>query len=141
MNWGYYTDKAERATLSAVEAERLEGSQHEIPFEVLEEFTQRRNVNGWVNESMVDLARDGIVDFLVIPLDDCAQYGWAAREQRGLRSRAMRQGLGGRVFMYSGADEVGMVLLARAVNDARGLNPARVHSLQHGARPICGSQV
>jgi hypothetical protein len=73
---------------------------------------------------MVELVDEGIIAFLVVPLDDCAQYGWAAREQRKLRKKVIRLGLSNRVFMYSGADEVGSVLLARAVNVFRGRSPA-----------------
>ncbi len=121
---GYYADKAERAALSAEEAERLESRRREVPPEVLKEFGARRDVNRRVNETMVEMVGEGIVEFLVIPLDDCAQYGWAAREQRKLRKKVIRLGLSNRVFMYSGADEVGSVLLARAVNVFRGRSPA-----------------
>lgn len=121
---GYATDKAERDTLSDEEKQKLEYARQALPPEVLADFTARRQVNRQANEAMVDLVKEGIVDFLVIPLDDCAQYGWAAREQRELRKKVIRLGLSNRVYMYSGADEVGGVLLARAVNTLHGINPA-----------------
>jgi hypothetical protein len=42
---GYLTDKAERAALSAEEADRLESRRREVPAEVIGDFTARRDVN------------------------------------------------------------------------------------------------
>ena len=121
---GAYTDQQERARLTPEEAERLRKRREEVPPEVLADFAGRRDVNRMVNEKAVALVREGIVEFLVSPLDDCAQYGWAAREQRALRSHIVEEHLSDRVFQYSGADEVGSVLLARAVNGVRGCVPS-----------------
>lgn len=121
---GYSSDKAERDTLSSQEMIVWEDSKRNVPPEVLADFTNRRQVNRRANETMLEMAKERIVDFLVIPLDDCAQYGWAAREQRQLRKKVIQLGLSNSVYMYSGADEVGSVLLARAVNNLRRRNPA-----------------
>ncbi|MEG1891317.1 MAG: DUF4127 family protein [Clostridia bacterium] len=121
---GAYTDQQAQTPLTPQESESLSQRRAEVPPEVLKDFANRREVNRAVNEAAAELVREGVLDFLVIPLDDCARYGWAASEQRALRSRIVEERLSDRVFQYSGADEVGSVLLARAVNGVRGRVPA-----------------
>lgn len=88
-----------------------------IPPEVIADFRRRRNTNNQVNLAAIDLVRKGMLDFLVIPLDDCSRYGWAPREQRLIRKRIIEYHLGTRIHVYSGADDVGTVLVARAANE------------------------
>ncbi|MEG0493596.1 MAG: DUF4127 family protein [Clostridia bacterium] len=122
--WGALKDKEARKSLTQQEQEQLQALKAKIPQEVLDDFAQRREVNNSINAEALTLAAEGVIDFLVIPLDDCAQFGWAAREQRGLRTRLVSEGLSHRVFLYAGADEVGGVLLARAANELRERTPA-----------------
>lgn len=121
---GCLTDRKERHGLTQEEDAAMAACIKAIPEEVLQEFTNRRAVNHAVNEEAVKLLEEGVVEFLVIPLDDCAAYGWAAREQRRLRMRIAQRRLSNKVYLYSGADEVGSILLARALNEARNENPA-----------------
>ncbi len=109
--------------MPAAERAQWEKASAFVPANVLEDFESRRKINHQVNLCAIDLARHGILDFLVIPLDDCAQYGWAPGEQRTLRQEIIGGGLGTRIHVYSGADDVGSVLVARAVNQLRGRTP------------------
>jgi hypothetical protein len=102
--------------MTAVERAQWEKASAFVPANVLGDFESRRKVNHQVNLYAIDLVRHGILDFLVIPLDDCAQYGWAPGEQRELRQEIIRDSLGTRIHVYSGADDVGSVLVARAAN-------------------------
>ena len=61
---------------------------------------------------------------LTIPLDDCALLGWAAAERQQLAAAIRSHALGSRIYSYSGADEAGCILLARAVNHSRGITPS-----------------
>ncbi|MEG1015164.1 MAG: DUF4127 family protein [Clostridia bacterium] len=121
---GALMDREARKSLNQEEQGQLQALKASIPQEVVSDFTQRREVNNCINAEALTLAAEGVIDFLVVPLDDCAQYGWAAREQRGLRNRVVSEKLSHRVFLYSGADEVGGVLLARAANELRERTPA-----------------
>lgn len=121
---GVLRDKRERGAASGAEAEELQALERALPAAVTEDFCGRRAVNHAVNERAVELLHENILDFLVIPLDDCAEYGWAAAEQRALRAEILQAGESGRAYLYSGADEVGCVLAARAVNHSRGRTPA-----------------
>jgi len=109
--------------MPTLEKAQWEEAKAAIPPEVLVDFENRRNVNHHVNLFAIELVHQGILDFLVIPLDDCAHYGWAPREQRVLRQEIISSQLGTRIHVYSGADDVGSVLVARAANQLWGKTP------------------
>ncbi|MFA7108189.1 MAG: DUF4127 family protein [Sphaerochaetaceae bacterium] len=120
---GVLKDKIIRDTITKEEKEEYIIKIKELPKEVIEEFLQRRRVNQKVNTMSMTLLKNGIIDFLVIPLDDCGEFGWAAIEQRQLRFQCLKEQLTNKIYTYSGADEVGLILLARAVNFSRGKVP------------------
>lgn len=120
---GWYTDKSSQGPLTPQEQELWQKAKQGMPEAVLFDYTDRRQVNHAVNLAAVELVRENVLDFLVIPLDDCAQYGWSPSEQRALRHKITANHLGNRVYSYSGADEVGSALTARAVNTMRGTMP------------------
>ena len=95
-----------------------------IPRSVLSDFCSRRSTNHAVNLQTIFLAEQGVLDFLTIPLDDCALLGWAAAERQQLAAAIRSHALGSRIYSYSGADEAGCILLARAVNHSRGITPS-----------------
>lgn len=121
---GVLRDKIAREMIVDAEKNEMETLERELPEEVVRDFCGRRAVNQCVNVHAIEMLQKGILDFLVVPLDDCAAYGWAPSEQQKLRVRIAQAGLSGRAHMYSGADEVGSVLLARAVNNSRSRTPA-----------------
>ena len=120
---GSLTDKAEREALTEEEAGEFTRLGAEIPAEVLADFTGRRAVNAGVNQLAIDYAREGIIDHLVIPLDDNAQYGYTAMEQRKLLFQVEAERLMDRVLIYPGADEIGCTLLARVFCELKGYKP------------------
>lgn len=81
----------------------------------LSDYLLRREVNLSLLEEVVRMKE---IDFLVIPQDDSAPYGYTALDRERIRSVAPN------VPVYPGADEVGMTLLARAVNEAAGRRPS-----------------
>lgn len=76
----------------------------EIPDEILKDYLATRKRNFEINK--LYLTWD--VDTLIFSKDDCAQYGLNVREARELEK------LGG--FTKTGADEIPLTLLARALN-------------------------
>ncbi|NLG69519.1 MAG: DUF4127 family protein, partial [Firmicutes bacterium] len=64
-----------------------------------------------------------VVDFLALTQDDSFPLGIHMQEQRRLAALVAETGAYRRVLIYPGADEVGLVLLARQVLRAAGLRP------------------
>ncbi|MCC3377391.1 DUF4127 family protein [Cohnella sp. REN36] len=94
-----------------------------VPAAVLRDFTDRRRVNTAVNRMAIELVQAGVIDFLLIPLDDNAKYGYSSAEQRQLLLQVESLGLLDRVHLYPGADEIGCTLFARAFCDLKGYQP------------------
>lgn len=116
----------DRATVGAATPEELtewEQIKAEIPAAYLQDFLARRAQNFSNNMALIDLVKDGIIDFLLFPLDDCREYGFAPAERRKLAAHLARQNLLSRVMLYPGADEIGCTLLARAIHEDSGTAP------------------
>lgn len=127
-DWGYLLfrrkylmDLGEREGLSDGEAAEL--ASIEIPDEVICDYERRRAFNESMNIEALRLLDDGTIDFLVIPQDDSAPYGYTAISQKRVISELKRHELDMRCMVYPGADEVSMSLLARAYNEAVGYSP------------------
>lgn len=88
----------------------------QIKKEYLEDYEWRRGFNRFFNLEALKLVKDGIIDFLVIPQDDAAPYGYTAMDQKEIRREIVNASLSDRILLYPGADEVAMTLLARAMN-------------------------
>lgn len=120
---GVLTDKKRLNLLTEEEQKEKIRLEEEVPKTVIEDFLNRRKINFRNNKCTMDLLSEGIIDFLVIPLDDCREYGYAPAERRKLASYAVSKELFSKVYFYPGADEVGCTLLARAINEERGIAP------------------
>ncbi len=119
FRYGVLRDKENLRLMSEEERAEKVRLEEEIPQEVLGDFLNRRSVNFNCNKHSIDLLAEGVLDFLIIPLDDCREHGYAPAERRLLASYARSRELFSKVFFYPGADEVGCTLLARAVNRLR----------------------
>ncbi|MFQ3647443.1 MAG: DUF4127 family protein [Anaerolineae bacterium] len=87
-----------------------------IPQEVIGDFMRRRLRNHTVNLTLLHMAADGLFDLLVLSSDDTSEYGMGTQEKGWMGMWARRLNLSeDRVLMYPGADEVGCVLLMRAL--------------------------
>ncbi|HLS14085.1 MAG TPA: DUF4127 family protein [Beutenbergiaceae bacterium] len=100
-----------------------------IPTDVLLDFTHRRLRNHLVNLTAIDMAARGIFDTLVITSDDTATRSAGSLEQIWLQNWSRVLPGAGDVAFYPGADEVGAVLLARAMTESAG-DPVRL-------APVC----
>ena len=112
FDWGVIRQKSDLNLSSPEEAAQLREIIGRLPDEVMRDYTERRKINRSVNQRVIDLVRDGVIDFLVIPQDDSAPFGFTAMDQQFLRGYILQNHLGLKVFMYPGADEVGMTLFA-----------------------------
>lgn len=119
----YLTDKQKKESLSLKEKEQLEEIQRTLPKEFVEDYETRRKFNSLVNLHILDLVKEGVISFLVIPQDDSAEYGYTALDQKSVIAKREQLRLFKQVLIYPGADEVGATLLARVYNDLNGYRP------------------
>jgi len=96
-----------------------------VPADVRADFERRRLRNHQVNLSCLDLLSRGVVDTLFVTADDTAPYAAGTLEQRWLAHWARALPLAGTFLMHPGADEVGAILVARALVRSSG-RPVRV---------------
>ncbi|GAC1303754.1 MAG: DUF4127 family protein [Vulcanimicrobiaceae bacterium] len=80
----------------------------------LETYLATRARNRDVDEWALQMAAEGGYDRIVIGQDDAGPTGLHLRDVARLKSKARAFGLGDRASIEPGADELGMVLLARA---------------------------
>lgn len=95
-----------------------------VPADVISDFALRRMRNHFVNLTALGLVNDGTLDFLAVTADDTAQFSAGSAEQIWIRHWMRFLPRGHTVLMYPGADEVGAVLVARAVADQANLSVA-----------------
>ena len=79
-----------------------------IPTDILDDYMQTRKRNFEINKIYLEWQKEGLFDTLVFSKDDCAEYGFNVQEAKAIES------LGG--FVKTGADEIPLTLLARAVS-------------------------
>jgi hypothetical protein len=121
--YAWLTDKQQCDGLNDEEDAEWDQVQMSLPGPILENFTNRRRVNAAVNKQAIALAEQGILEQLIIPLDDNAKYGFSAMEQRALILETDRLEVTDRVHLYPGADEIGCTLLARVFCEQHGYTP------------------
>lgn len=108
----YLEDKNQRNALTEVEIAEL--SETHLPKEVKEDYEGRRSFNLSYNLKTLDLLKKSQIDFLVIPQDDSAEFGYTAQDQKVVIRQVAKENLEEKVRVYPGADEVGQTLLTRA---------------------------
>lgn len=123
FRYGVITDKEQIGAVTEEELLEKEEICKEVPIEHLEDFLKRRRQNYDNNISTISLVKDGIIDFMIIPLDDCKEYGYAPAERKKISSYNAKHNLFSKILMYPGADEVGCTLLVRAINQVSGIKP------------------
>ena len=83
-------------------------AQTDVPPEIIKDYLETRKRNFEVNKTYLDWQKEGVFEFLVFSKDDCAQFGLNVKEAQELEN------LGG--FTKTGADEIPLSLLSRAIN-------------------------
>ncbi|MCD6361686.1 MAG: DUF4127 family protein [Armatimonadetes bacterium] len=119
-------------------AENLRGLERTIPAEIRDGFEAVRRRNHAINMRAVDYVASGAIDYLALTQEDAAEYGPHIPEQQRLREMIAEHELEERVSIHPGADEAGLVLLARFINKHMLRSPTvRVaYSSQEGAQRI-----
>ncbi len=123
FRWGWLQDQVGRGQGGTSEKAELAQILASIPEDIRADYVGRRKLNHFVNTKAIQLTAEGILDFLVIPLDDCAEYGFSAAEQRTLLTLVEEHTLQDRIHIYPGADEIGCTLLCRIYNELKEQKP------------------
>ena len=114
--YGTLKDKKQRKIIDEAGKKQLTKLSSEIPQSILSDYETRRSFNVKMNFANVDLVKEGIIDFLSIPQDDSAPYGYTTMDQNRVYTKIDNPYLKEHIMVYPGADEVGFTLLARAYN-------------------------
>ncbi len=115
-------DKQETEGLSAREVKEFNFLQRLIPTRAVEDWMGRREKNFDANKKLIDCARNKTFDYLLLGRDDNAPYSQTHNEGRKLLEYG--RGLDGNTYLTTaGIDEIGIVLLTRAVNERAKKSP------------------
>ena len=109
-------DKEDMGVASAKERRELQKLKQEIVPAAMEDWTHRHGLNYNANKSLIDLTGQGVFSFLFLGGDDAAMYSQTHYEMRHLRAYGKNIGKT-KLQVTSGADELGMVMMCRAVCD------------------------
>ncbi len=97
----------------ATEDELKELNKIKVDASALDDFLARRSINTELCLKSIELVKERIIDFLIIPQDDAAEFGWTAKDQDKVRKTIEQETLQLKVYLYPGADEVGNTLLSK----------------------------
>ncbi|MBR1616664.1 DUF4127 family protein [bacterium] len=110
FEWSYWLHKSEKEqTHNCV--------LNKIPDDILEDYLSSRKRNFEINKMYLKWAKSGFFDTLIYSKDDCAEYGLNIKEAQELENLSKNLN---NVFVKTGADEIPLSLISRALN--RNLN-------------------
>lgn len=113
------TDKLEQDGLTHKERKQLKQYEQKISKAALDDWLSRRQGNFLVSKNLIDLARNDVITYLALGCDDNAKYSQTNKERRALDNYG--SDLGELKYQsVAGIDEIGYVLLTRAVNNLQG---------------------
>ena len=113
------TDKLEQDGLTHKERKQLTQYEQKIPKAAVDDWLSRRQGNFLVSKNLIDLARNDVITYLALGCDDNAKYSQTNKERRALDNYG--SDLGELKYQsVAGIDEIGYVLLTRAVNNLQG---------------------
>lgn len=108
-------DKAESKGLTVAEQQTLQRLAKTIPREYIKNWMERRDVNFSINTKLIELTKTEIFNYLIIGRDDTSPFSQSHKESRML-SKLTDDLPPGTYASFPGADQLGMILLARAYN-------------------------
>jgi len=97
--------------------DELEKLYREVKEEYLEDYLERRKFNLEFNKKTLEYVKNSYIDFLILPQDDSAEYGFTAMDQEIIYGLVSSWQLRDKVYVYPGADEIGLTLLSRVTNE------------------------
>lgn len=94
-----------------------------IPAEGLANYKRARQRNLKINIKAIEFVRAGIIDYLILSQDDAKPVGIHVADRVKLMAETKRLGVTAKIAVQPGADEVSMLLLARALNQYYKISP------------------
>ena len=116
------SDMADVQPLSSQEEKERAFLQDLIPKEYIKDWLGRREKNYNINKELLKLAKSNVFERLALGRDDSARWSQTHMESRHLKAFASELGVE-HVHNLAGLDEVGLLMLTRAVNDIRDSYP------------------
>jgi len=95
----------------------------DIPAQDFDSYLSARRRNHAANIKSIEMAADGVFDFLVIGMDDNAVYGPHRKERDSLVAKIEELGADNKVVIKPGADELAQLLAVRAKSYSEGRTP------------------
>ena len=122
FNYTALLDKQEMNQLKGKDKRAIKKLEAEIPKEYLDDWFKRRAKNSNANELFIEYTRVGVFDYFLLGCDDSAIFSQTHRESRHLTELASDMG---KTFIQvtSGADELAMLMISRAINHDMGRTP------------------
>jgi hypothetical protein len=102
------------------ETEKLEKA---IPADALADYKAARARDLKINQASIEMVRDKIFDYLILSQDDAKPKGVHVADREKLIARMKALNLQNKIAVQPGADEVSMLLLARALTDKYDFRP------------------
>ena len=127
-------DQAEMRGLSRKEQSELGSLLDKVPQAILSDWYARREKNFIANKHLIEYAKNDTFTYFLMGRDDCAPYSQSHMESRHLAIETTELPLN-RYASFPGADEIGMLMVARAVNNAAGRTPTVRVLFAPGAGP------
>jgi hypothetical protein len=118
--WAEISSEANKDEKLKAETERLE---KEIPEAALRDYKEARKRNLAVNLKAIDFVKQNVFDYLILSQDDAKPRGVHIADRERLIAEIKNLKLEDRIAVQPGADEVSMLLLARALNKRFGYTP------------------
>ncbi len=122
-NWAILKDEVENLGQEDKRAE-LERLEESIPDDILTDYLKARARNHIINQALIDMVNEGVIDYLIFAQDDASVTGLHRAERESLKEKVLELGLTAKVNIFPGADEVGVVLVNRAITKHLGLEPS-----------------
>ena len=105
----------------------------DIPAEIIDDYLKTRERNFGINKYYIELKKQGLIDTLVFSKDDCAQFGLNVREAQELISLSKDDE---NILVKTGADEIPVTLLSRALNKDKKVKIAPVYMQEESINKI-----
>ena len=118
-------DKGDMGELSPEEKLKLRAAEKAIPEEYRKDWFDRRQKNLSATKRLMDLTKEGVIDYLILGRDDNAPLCQTHRENREILAYVEKKKLPDSKFQsLPGIDEFNLLLLNRAINDLTGKVPS-----------------
>lgn len=110
---GYYKHKSKIQLIT--KDEEVIQQNITIPEAVLQDYLERRTCNNMLNLQTLKKVSEGIIEYLIIPQDDAAEYGYTSLDQESIKTEIQNRKIQEKVAMYPGADETVNTLVSKMI--------------------------